>query len=226
MGSVRHKQQIPPHVRDAERGAGVGGATAEGEGETMSEAMLQVGAPGAPTTGIRMDLGWTDDLLGMYADVALCREELADRRPAPTTLDNMLFAFTELAEYAEAARLRTNGAYIRNNERQFDARRELAQTGEMIFTAIWTVDTEPRIQDAGAVMIGSIAYRLGIALVAWGKGQRNLADSSLARAAEDWRDLARLVGEEPEKLIADELTRIRGKFAPAPVGLLDGEVQP
>ena len=83
-----------------------------------------------------MDLGWTDDLLGMYADVALCREELADRRPAPTTLDNMLFAFTELAEYAEAARLRTNGAYIRNNERQFDARRELAQTGEMILTAV------------------------------------------------------------------------------------------
>ena len=191
----------------------------------MSEATLQVGAPGALTTGVRVDLGWTDDLLRMYGDVAVCREELAERRPVPPTLDNTLFAFTELGEYAEAARLRPNGAYIRNNERQFDARRELAQTGEMILTAIWTIDTEPRIQDAGAVMIGSIAYRLGMALVAWGKGQRNLADSSLARAAEDWRDLALLVGEEPERLIADELTRIRGKFAPAPVGLFDGEAQ-
>lgn len=188
---------------------------------------MQVGAPGAPTNGIAgvaVDRDWTDGLLRMYNDVALCREELAGARPAPTTLDSALFALTELAEYAEASRLRVNGDYIRNNARQFDARRELAQTGEMILTALWQIDTEPRTQDAGAVMIGSIAYRLGIALVAWGKGQRQVADSALSLAAEEWRNLALLVGEEPERLIADELARIRGKFAPAPVGLFDGEV--
>lgn len=202
----------------------MGGATAEGEGETMSMATLQVGAPGAPTNGV-VERDWAQDLVYMYSDVALCREELAARRPAPTTLDSALFALTELAEYAEASRLRVNGDYIRNNARQFDARRELAQTGEMILTALWQIDTEPRTQDAGAVMIGSIAYRLGMALVAWGKGQRHVADNALARAAEDWRDLALLVGEDPERLIADELARIRGKFAPAAVGLGVGEVQ-
>lgn len=196
----------------------MGGATAEGEGETMSMATLQVGAPGAPTNGV-VERDWAQDLVYMYSDVALCREELAARRPAPTTLDSALFALTELAEYAEASRLRVNGDYIRNNARQFDARRELAQTGEMVLTALWAIDTEPRIQDAGAVMIGSIAYRLGMALVAWGKGQRHVADNALARAAEDWRDLALLVGEDPERLIADELARIRAKFAPAAVGV-------
>jgi len=189
----------------------------------MSMATLQVGAPGAPTNGVAVERDWTEDLVRMYNDVALCREELAARRPAPPTLDGTLFAHVELSEYAEAARLRPNRTYVRNNERHFDERRELAQTGEMIFTALWTIYTEPRTQDAGAVLIGSIAYRLGIALVAWGKGQRHLADNALARAAEDWRDLALLVGEEPERLIADELARIRGKFAPAAVEA--GEVQ-
>lgn len=191
----------------------------------MSEVTMQVGAPGAWTTGIRVERDWTADMVSMYGDVALCREELAARRPAPSTLDSTLFALTELAEYAEAARLRVNDNYVRNNERQFDPRRELAQTGEMILTAIWMVDTEERTQDAGAVMIGKIAYHLGIALISWGKGQRHLADNALGQAAEDWRDLALLVGEDPRRLITDELGRIRAKFAPAPVGLFDGEAQ-
>ena len=121
--------------------------------------------------------------------------------------------------------LGVNENYIRNNQRQFDARRELAQTGEMILTALWRIDTEPRTQDAGAVVIGYMAYRLGMALVAWGKGQRNVAECALVAAAEYWKELALLVGEDPQALITDELGRIRAKFAPAPVGLFDGEAQ-
>lgn len=158
---------------------------------------------------------WTNDeeLLRMYGDVALCRMELEGKRPAPPTLDNILFAMTEMAEYAEAARLRPNPEYARNNERQFDARRELAQVGEMIFTAMWTIDTEDRIQDAGGAMIGQATYHLAVALMAWSRGNRNLADSALNLAAEDWRNLALLVGEQPQDLITGELNRIRGKFA-------------
>ena len=158
---------------------------------------------------------WTDDeeLLRMYGDVALCRMDLEGKRPAPTTLDNILFALTEMAEYAEAARLRPNPGYARNNERKFDARRELAQVGEMIFTAIWTIDTEERIQDAGGAMIGQTTYHLAVALMAWSRGQRSLADSALDLAAKDWRNLALLVGEQPQELITGELNRIRGKFA-------------
>ena len=157
---------------------------------------------------------WTDDeeLLRIYGDVALCRTELAGKRPAPPTLDNILFAMTEMGEYSEAARLRPNTQYVRNNERQFDARRELAQVGEMIFTAIWTIDTEERIQDAGGAMIGQVTYHLAVALMSWSRGQRSLADSALELAAKDWRDLALLVGEQPQELIAGELNRIRGKF--------------
>lgn len=191
----------------------------------MSEVTMQVGAPGAWSTGVAVDRDWAPDLVSMYGDVALCREELTARRPAPTTLDCTLFALTELAEYAEASRLRVNGNYVRNNERQFDARRELAQTGEMIFTALWRIDTEPRAEDAGAMLIGYIAYRLGMALVAWGKGQRHGAEHALVAAAEYWKELALLVGEEPQALITDELGRIRAKFAPAPVGLFDEEAQ-
>ena len=154
-----------------------------------------------------------EEILRMYNDVALCREELADKRPAPSTLDNILFAMTELAEYAEAARLRTNPDYVRNNERQFDARRELAQTGEMIFTALWTIDTEERIQDAGGIVIGQLAFHLAVALMAWSRGQRNLANNTLELAATDWRRLALLVGEQPEQLLTDELARIRSKFS-------------
>jgi hypothetical protein len=165
----------------------------------------------APTT-VAMTHGWTDAVLAMYADVALCREELAARRPAPTTLDSTLFALTELAEYAEAARLRVNPEYVRNNTRQFDARRELAQTGEMIFTALWMLDTEERIQDAGGVLIGSVAYQLALALVAWSRGQRNMADHALGQAASAWVQLAQHVGEEPAQLLREELARIRGKF--------------
>jgi hypothetical protein len=46
---------------------------------------MQVGAPGAPTNGIAgvaVDRDWTDGLLRMYNDVALCREELAGARPS------------------------------------------------------------------------------------------------------------------------------------------------
>ena len=179
----------------------------------MTNTTMQVGAPGALTTGlVAVDRDLTDDMMRMYGDVVLCREELAERRPAPTTLDSTLFALTELAEYAEASRLRVNENYIRNNQRQFDARRELAQTGEMILTALWRIDTEPRAEDAGAVLIGYMAYRLGMALVAWGKGQRNGAERALVGAAEYWEELALLVGENPQALITDELGRIRAKF--------------
>lgn len=191
----------------------------------MSDATFQVSAHGALTCTRTMYSEWTADMVRMFGDVALCREELTARRPAPTTLDSTLFALTELAEYAEASRLRVNDNYIRNNERQFDPRRELAQTGEMLFTALWRIETEECTQDAGAVMIGKIAYHVGIALIGLGRGQRHLADNALEQATKDWRDLALLVGEEPEKLIADELGRIRAKFAPAPVGLFDEEVQ-
>lgn len=153
------------------------------------------------------------EILLMYDDVALCREELASKRPAPSTLDNILFAMTELSEYAEAARLRTNPDYVRNNDRQFDARRELAQTGEMIFTALWTIDTEEPIRDAGGIAIGQLAFHLAVALMAWSRGQRLRAKTTLNLAATDWRRLALLVGEQPEQLLADELTRIRGKFS-------------
>ena len=154
-----------------------------------------------------------DVLHGCFADVALCREELAAQRPAPTTLDSALFALTELAEYIEAARLRVNDTYIRNNARQFDARRELAQTGEMILSALWRIDTEPRITDAGAILVGDVAVNLALSLLAWGSGQRGLTETHLRNAAECWRDLALHVGEQPDALIADEVARLRVKFA-------------
>lgn len=200
----------------------MGGPTAGREGtKIMDDAMREfVGSRLAPERSmadlvgapVALSHGWTDAVLAMYADVALCREELAERRPAPTTLDSALFALTELAEYAEAARLRVNSDYIRNNARQFDARRELAQTGEMIFTALWMLDTEERIQDAGGVLIGSIAYYLALGLVWWSRGQRNTADHALGQAATAWSELAEYVGEQPAQLLSDELARIRAKF--------------
>lgn len=172
--------------------------------------VIEVDAPGALT--VEPEYDWSDEMVRIYADVVRCRWSVAERRPAPTTLDSMLFAMTELAEYTEAERLRSNPRYVRNNERQFDARRELAQAGEMLFTALWMMDEEKPVGDAGSVLIGRVAYYLGLALVSWGKGKWNASTHALTRAAAAWVDLATHVGEDPEALIGDELARIRAKF--------------
>lgn len=148
----------------------------------------------------------------ILAAVGACREELAGVRPLPTTLDSILFAMTELAEYVEAARLRPNRQYIRNNERQYDERRELAQVGEMIATAMWVMDTEPTSKDAGAVLVSRLACTLSYALYAWGQGKRSAAYGSLEAALTVWAQLAEYVDEDPAALIEAETARLRGKF--------------
>ena len=172
--------------------------------------VIEVGAPGAPT--VEPAYGWPDEMVRIYADVVRCRWSVAERRPAPTALDSMLFALTEVAEYTEAERLRSNPRYVRNHEREFDARRELAQAGEMLFTALWMMDEEKPVGDAGSVLIGRVAYYLGLALVSWGKKHANASNHALTRAAAAWMDLATHVGEDPQALIGEELERIRGKF--------------
>lgn len=148
----------------------------------------------------------------ILAAVGACREELAGVRPLPTTLDSILFAMTELAEYVEAARLRPNRQYIRNNERQYDERRELAQVGEMIATAMWVMDTEPTSKDAGAVLVSRLACTLSYALYAWGQGKRSAAYGSLEAALAVWAQLCGFVDEDPAALIETETARLRGKF--------------
>jgi hypothetical protein len=144
--------------------------------------------------------------------VGACREELAGVRPLPTTLDSILFAMTELAEYVEAARLRPNAQYIRNNERQFDERRELAQVGEMLATAMWVMDTEPTSKDAGGVLVSRLACTISYALYMWSQGKRSAAWGSLETALTIWAELAEYVDEDPAALIEAETARLRGKF--------------
>ena len=175
--------------------------------------VIEVGAPGAPT--VPATNGWTQEMERIYADVALCREDLAERRPVPSCIDSMVFALTELAEYCEAERLRSNPRYVRNNDRHFDARRELAQTGEMLFTALYMLERVEPVADAGGVLIGRVAYYLGLALVSWGREKVSATDHALSKAARAWTDLAEHVGEDPERLIGDELARIRAKFGGA-----------
>lgn len=200
----------------------MGGPTAGRKGQAMNDfvasrlapdrqvEVIEVGAPGAPT--VPPTHGWTEEMKILYDDVALCRLDLAERRPAPTTIDSMIFALTELAEYCEAERLRSNPRYVRNNDRHFDARRELAQTGEMLFTALYMLVREEPTADAGGVLIGRVAYYLGLALVSWGRAKGNATDHALGKAAAAWVDLADHVGEDPQQLIGDELTRIYAKF--------------
>lgn len=146
------------------------------------------------------------------AAVGACREELAAVRPVPTALDSILFAMTELAEYVEAARLRPNAQYIRNNERQFDERRELAQVGEMIATAMWVMDTEPTSKDAGGILVGRLAGAIAYALGMWARGRRAAAWLSLEAALATWGELCSFVGEDRAALIEAETARLRGKF--------------
>lgn len=148
----------------------------------------------------------------ILAAVGACREELAAVRPVPTALDSILFAMTELAEYVEAARLRPNAQYIRNNERQFDERRELAQVGEMIATAMWVMDTEPTGKDAGGILVGRLAGAIAYALGMWARGRRAAAWLSLEAALATWGELCSFVGEDPAALIEAETARLRGKF--------------
>lgn len=148
----------------------------------------------------------------ILAAVGACREELAAVRPVPTALDSILFAMTELAEYVEAARLRPNAQYIRNNERVFDERRELAQVGEMIATAMWVMDTEPTSKDAGGILVGRLAGAIAYALGMWARGRRAAAWLSLEAALATWGELCVHVGEDPAALIEAETARLRGKY--------------
>lgn len=148
----------------------------------------------------------------ILAAVGACREELAAVRPVPTALDSILFAMTELAEYVEAARLRPNAQYIRNNERQFDERRELAQVGEMLATAMWVMDTEPTSKDAGGILVGRLAGAIAYALGMWSQGKRSAAWASLETALTIWAELCGFVDEDPVILIQAETARLRGKF--------------
>lgn len=150
----------------------------------------------------------------ILAAVGACREELAAVRPVPTALDSILFAMTELAEYVEAARLRPNAQYIRNNERVFDERRELAQVGEMLATAMWVMDTEPTSKDAGGILVGRLAGAIAYALGMWARGRRAAAWLSLEAALATWGELCGFVGEDPAALIEAETARLRGKFGP------------
>jgi hypothetical protein len=197
----------------------MGITTTAGAGQAMIGTMPQVGAPGAPTTNddelypeecTVPGPNATLDIL--FRAVADCREDLVDRRPAPNTLDCLLFAMTELAEYVEASRLRTNGRYVRNNERHFDPQRELAQVGEMLLSALWQLPQEPRSQDAGGALIGVLAMSIGQALLAQGRGERSIAERATERATNMWIALCGYTGEDAEALLRTELGRIRAKF--------------
>jgi len=83
---------------------------------------------------------WDGRLDTLVEIVRVSRERTAGVFPLPTVDDCIDFAITEAAEYIDALK-RENATYKRNNDKEHSTRKEWAQCGYMICSAIIQIDT-------------------------------------------------------------------------------------
>lgn len=145
------------------------------------------------------------------------RERTAGVFPLPTVDDCIDFAITEAAEYIDALK-RENAAYKRNNDKEHSTRKEWAQCGYMICSAIIQIDTshfddmdwKPYIDaDQGNVyvVISRLCdIRTGLA---WMNNENPHVD-----ALDDWQAFAVKCGWNPADLLRETCAAFEAKHLP------------
>ena len=145
------------------------------------------------------------------------RERTAGVFPLPTVDDCIDFAITEAAEYIDALK-RENAAYKRNNDKEHSTRKEWAQCGYMICSAIIQIDTshfddmdwEPYItakQGNVYVVISRLCdIRTGLAWMNYENPHVGVLD--------DWQAFAVKCGYDPADLLRETCAAFERKHLP------------
>jgi len=153
-----------------------------------------------------------DDLEQLIDFVAAHRTATQDARPFPGAADSLAFAATEGAEYIDAL-LRVNPTYLRNNAKAPDAKRELAQTGYMIASAIVRLQGGDEARpDARMVQMAGVLSTIATAMRALSDGKPAIAYNYATTALAQWCMLAARLGHDPAGLLAAEAAAINVKY--------------
>lgn len=140
------------------------------------------------------------------------RERTAGVFPLPTVDDCIDFAITEAAEYIDALK-RENAAYKRNNDKEHSTRKEWAQTGYMICSAIIQQNTdhldrfdwEPYITAAEGSVYVVIARLCDI------RSGTTVDENPTVDALDWWNAYAELCGYDPADLLRETCAAFEAK---------------